>query len=489
MFKTLFYKEILYNIKTHKFIVVFILCVLLIPLGMFVTLKDYQQRVEDYHEAIRLYQEKSEGNINFDFPAEGYRPPSLLSVFAVGLEYFFPQKVITSRNGLYKFMTESGINNPQSLLFGKIDFLFCISFVLSLMALVFTFGSISGEKETGTLRLIMASSIPRWKILMAKVLGNYVVFLIPFIMSLIIALLIINISGIISIFSVEVFPVFVVVLLSTFLFLFVMFNLGILASTLTRNSINSIISLLFIWVVFVLTLPKLSPMIAQIVYPVRSQQVLSIEKQIIRSNIEKECDVEKGQLLENIMHSNNIGNIRDLMMGSNPTVQQIRAQYDNETKLIEEKYNEKIEYELGTLDRSHQNKVNIQAAIAMNLSRISPVSCYIYFISELSGTGISEMANYVDHAERFQEQIEQEIYDHFKLTSFGDSQGRMIMISIDSPDDFDPSTLQVPNMSQYQHITLTAALTSGWIDVLLLFLFAALFFAAAFISFLKYDVR
>lgn len=94
MLTTFIKKEILEAIFSLRFLIATLLCLVLIPLGMYVNLKEYEQRLADYQEAVRLYQQRAEGSINPDFQADGYRPPSLLSIFSVGLEYFLPNKVI-----------------------------------------------------------------------------------------------------------------------------------------------------------------------------------------------------------------------------------------------------------------------------------------------------------------------------------------------------------------------------------------------------------
>ena len=52
-----------------------------------------------------------------------------------------------------------------------IDWVFIIGGLLSLMALLFTFDAFIGEKERGTLRLVMAQSLPRHTLLLGKFLG------------------------------------------------------------------------------------------------------------------------------------------------------------------------------------------------------------------------------------------------------------------------------------------------------------------------------
>ena len=492
MFKTLILKEIRETLHNFRFLIATLLCLVLVPLGMYVTLKDYEQRLADYQSAMQLYQERSEGRIRYNFPAEGYRPPSILSVFSIGLGDFLPNKVVTSRNGQFQIESKIVYKNPQSILFGKIDFLFNVSFVLSLLALIFTFSSISGEKEMGTLRLIISNSIPRWKILLAKILGNYLVFLAPFMVSLLIGLLILNSSRLFTLFSGNIIIALLIILFVTLLFMFSIFNLGMLVSTLNRHSITSIVALLFIWVIFVLAIPKISPMIAQILHPVKSQQVIDTEKQIVRENLERELNRRERELFEKILakHSIEINDFYDRSPSDKDSDKYdlATAEYDETKTSIQQEYNQRINNEITRIENDYNNNLNIQTAIAVNLSRISPISCFIYILSEISGTGIVEMNNFRENAKRFQNKVKQEIYDNFIHEKYGVTDGRD-RTRIYPADGFDTRKVPIPHMSNYMHITLEDALRAEWVDIVLLSLFSILFFAASFVSFIRYDVR
>jgi len=61
--------------------------------------------------------------------------------------------------------------------------------VLSLLALLFTYDAIAGERETGTMRLTMSHPVRRGNILAAKYLGAMTCLILPLIMSLTIALI------------------------------------------------------------------------------------------------------------------------------------------------------------------------------------------------------------------------------------------------------------------------------------------------------------
>jgi len=488
MLKTLIRKEIIETILDLRFWIVTALFLILIPLGMYVSRKDYERRLANYQQEHQMYRQHYGKNIGASVEAQGFRPPPMLSIFALGLDPFMPDKAITSRSGLVRAAKEPGIDNPESLLFGKVDYLFNVSFIVSLAALIFTFNRISGEREKGTLRLIISNSTPRGKILLAKIIGNYVVLLVPFFIALLAALIILNTSSAISISSPELWPALLVILFITLLFILVMVSLGICVSSLTHGSIASIMMLFLVWVMAVLGIPKISPMIAEAVYPIESRSVVNLTQRIAREDIEEEYDQKKRELYERKCRRELGLNPRSVSsQPKNEAERKAYAKYDQEAAALDLERQRRIANRIRQLEQDYRNKRDVQAALAMNLSRISPVSCYTYLIAGLSGTGLSEPERFVKNAQRYQEAVREAVYDKYITKSYANTFGARAAYT-KYAEGFDPSKTSLPEM-YYQHQTLAEALQTGWADILLLFLFNILFFIVAFLRFRKYDVR
>jgi len=482
---TLIGKEIQESVYSLRFLITTILCVLIIPLGIYVSLKEYERRFSDFQNSVKIYEERSAGGIGSHFVAEGYRSPSPMSIFSVGLENFLPTKVITSNDGEFKVIGETEIVNPLPLLFGKLDFLFNIGFIVSLVAIIFTFSAISNEKENGTLSLIMSYSIPRWKILLSKTLGNYIVFLVPFIIAVTIGILILNISGIYPILSRDMFIKFSVILIITLIFIFCIFNLGLLISSLNKNSITAMIMSLFIWVLMLLVVPKISPMIAGIVYPVESRQLIEAKKRIIKEDLTQELNTKKRSLLEKLLMEHGFDTKITLDFGDSEDEQKVLRQYEESILPIEEEYQDRIALETRKIEEDFSNKLNRQISFAMYLSRISPFSCYTYLLTEISGTGLIEVNNFKEYAQRFQNEAQKGIYDKYKVRVYM-AGNRAIGRSISN--GFDSKDISVPNFN-YNRTPLKNTLIEIWIDIMLLVLFTILFFISSYVSFIRYDVR
>lgn len=488
MFSTVLLKEIRESIQTSRFLIAAILCLLLLPMGMFVTARHYERQLSEYNDAVRLYLHASEGRLGSGFQAEGYRPPSWKSVFSTGLEQYFPKKAVTSNSGRYTIINDSELPNPHSLLFGKIDYQFIVGFVLSLLAFIYTFNSISGEKESGTLRLIMSNEVSRSIILIAKILGNLIVFLAPFFVAVILGILILAFQKNIPLFSVDSAVTIVLILFVSILFMAALFNLGVMVSSFTARSITSIVTLLLIWAAMTLAIPKFSPMLAEIIYPIKPAQVVRMEKENVRANFEKELDTRERQLFERIMTAHGAD---FQMLGWPPpdeAAKKAYGQYDGEVVSLEKEYENRIALEISRIEHDYANRVKTQESIAANLARLSPLSCFTYVVTELSGTGLLELENFRTRAERFQEQVDKAIYDNFVTKKYGNTKGST-SISTSNKEGFEISRVPVPNMSDYRHVSVLTALKTVWIDILLMGMYALLFFALAFVSFLRYDVR
>src|SRR5207247_2895328 len=86
---------------------------------------------------------------------ENTRAMSPLSTLSIGLEPVIPFRFASTKEGL-RFGQGRGSTNPLDVLLGYLDITFIVSTVLSLLALTFTFDSISGEKVQGTLSFLLS---------------------------------------------------------------------------------------------------------------------------------------------------------------------------------------------------------------------------------------------------------------------------------------------------------------------------------------------
>lgn len=98
-------------------------------------------------------------------------PPAPLAPLAVGQSDVYPYNLDVSGVNLASATTKAAeeLENPQNLVTGRFDYAFALIVVLPLAVLALMFGLISGEREAGTLRLVMAQPVRLRALLLAKV--------------------------------------------------------------------------------------------------------------------------------------------------------------------------------------------------------------------------------------------------------------------------------------------------------------------------------
>jgi len=489
MLKNLILKEIQEIITNTRSLFVLLICVLLIPLGLYVSTKEYEQNKAAYRDAKQMYEERNKDNKRMEFIAEGYIPPSPLSIFSSGLSAYLPNKITTNSRNVWSAANDFGINNPVALLFGKIDFYFIITIILSLLAFMVTFNSISGEKENGTLRLMVANAVPRWKIIFAKIAGSYSVFLVSFLFGVIFGLVLITLTSSVPILSGSYLVPFLVIMIISLIFLFILFNMGILLSIKTRNSGASITASLLLWVLIAIIIPKVSPMIAQIIYPIETEEVVNKQKNMKRDEIRLEFDKIRGELMKNIMSERGINlETRDFWtIGNDPESQAALNIYDEKIVEVKRKYDEIENNAISIIEKDYHNQQLVQQSISKNVSRISPIGCYTFLISDLTNTGLIELSNIESNARQFTSFAESEYYSkmrkYYKEYRFGGSTSNGIFGKVDW------GSFNIPTMNTYNYPKLGSLLGANWIDLLLICFYALFFFTVSVFQFIKYDVR
>ena len=490
MILTLIRREVLDKIFSAQFLIIMLLCIFLIPLGMFISLKEFEKQQSNYMENAQQYYTKSQGKVNFNFQAEGYRSPSALNIFSSGLNDYLPHKVMTGRDKGYTIEIKNRQSNLIAILFGRIDFTLIVTSFLSILSIIFTFSCVSGEKESGSIRLIFSNSIQKWKFVVAKIFGNYILFCIPFLLSIIIGLIIINTSSYVPIFTSDFLLPFLFIIFITLLLILLLFNLGFFISTLTHSSLTSIIALLFIWVFCAFIIPKVSPMIAQIIYPIDSSETFETKRQAFITDIEQEYNNKLKILYEQKLSAYNINvdDLRDLMDNS---TQEARREYDIEKNVLDLEFQERFQHEMSKLDKSYYDNQQTQYSISRKIARISPISSYVSLMAEVCHTGFAEIENFHKQAAIFQLYVQENVYSYWIKKRYAaggrTTEGYTLKEGLNYKT-FKPQDIPVPEF-RYNPLTFDKVINHIWFEFLLIVFFCIVFFLFGFVNFLRYDVR
>jgi ABC-type transport system involved in multi-copper enzyme maturation permease subunit len=470
MMRILFVKEIREALASRRFWVILALCLVLIPLGVEVSLKDYQTRLQNYREAVRIYREETKlvQDVLYKEGAKAFAPPAPLSFLSLGLELVLPNVAETpagridppvimrlgnneSRDNIYEFFT------------GPLDLVFVVAVVMSLLAVILTYGAVSGEKEQGTLGQILSNSVPRAKIILAKATANGLVIVIPFLLSLVLSLTLIAAQGGPPPAAGAWTSIGLGVLVSILL-IGVFFNLGLLVSSLTKQAVPALVALLLVWVFLYGVYPRLAAAAAQVLYPVRSDAQVALEKSQLKRDIDKACDAEIVAVAQTM-----------------PEDFQSAAFKDGQKKQeeIRDRYRAKLGAGWEAIDRDIEARRNARNTLTADIARLSPVSSFVRPMAELARTGWLESAQFRNLVRQYEDVLDREIFNKLHII-------RMPR-SISFSNDADPNA--PPPVFSYVPAPEDRIVRNILPDVALLLLFNLVLFAGAFVAFLRYDPR
>ncbi|MHC4455736.1 MAG: ABC transporter permease subunit [Planctomycetota bacterium] len=472
MIRQIIYKEILGNLLSLRFILSLLLIISLFGIAGFVFVGKYKQQSQDYwkktNKNLAALSEESGQLYELAFYEQNiYSKPKPLIFCAEGYEKSLPNcfrfNVFTA--DLPEVKGRSNFTLPH---FSNIDWVFIISLVLSFVALVFTYDIICGEKAAGTLRQMLAGSIARHKILLGKYFSTMFTLGISLLLGLSVSLIIVISSKDVAINAGEWLQILIIIFLS-FLYLSIFVLLGIFISSRVAYSANSVVILLLVWVGSVILIPSLGRIISDVTCK-RPTQV----------ELEERLEEADEQIWSNTERfGKNAGSFSSELSSpiNNPPA---RARLQNASTNAKNQV-------LG----EHHNKMLNQAFAGRNFTCVSPAVIYQRASEVIAGTGISHCVNLYQQIRRYQADLKEYVRskdaedpDSLHLLNPGYETAQYWKAISHKPVDFDT----VPKF-QEQDISLLESLQLAIWDIGLLVLFNLVFFAAAFVSFLKYDVR
>ena len=259
MLTTLIHRELLDNLMTFRFAAAVFIMLLLVVATTTVLIRDYERRLAGYDTAVKKHRQEmlekttySAAHLTID------RPPNPLSIFNVGLD----KRLGNALSVNYFFVPtlwdawKHGADNPFLNLFSSIDLVFIFQGILSLLALVFAYDTLAGERERGTLRLVLTHPVRHGQILFAKYISGMICLLIPLLMCILLVLIMLTTSA--SIFlSTDDFLRIGGVVFTSFVYLSLFYLIGMLISAATRRTSTALMLAMFVWGFLVLVYPNM----------------------------------------------------------------------------------------------------------------------------------------------------------------------------------------------------------------------------------------
>ncbi len=380
MIWTIVKKELLEHFYSLKFRVVAILCLIAIVGSNLILLQDYQRRMEDY---------------TLNLPKEGQAravvKPSVLSMYASGLQKLIGRGYDIRPGTLIAYPSANLLSvDFISTRFAVPDMAYLVRVLMSFLAMLIAFDTFCGEKQRGTLRLLLSNSVARTSVVAGKIIGNLSIILAPFTLSFCLGLLLVLLIRATSI-SIEEGARIAAFYAGSVLYVAIFIVLATAVSSRTRTANTSMVACFFIWAILVFGIPNLSGTVARAVSSLPSSQSLEEEKMLTyifeggfrEARGEMNSDEVRGRLLH--------------------------------------------------LENDYRNQLNRYLETSRNLSRLSPASSYVYFASTVAGSGFEDEARLKRSVLEYRDALQVnpkkvgEIRFFYQPASFGESIGLVLL--------------------------------------------------------------
>lgn len=446
-------REISANIQNFRLPVAIVVITAMFLLATHFSASDYQQRLSNWSTNQTAQADMLVGSVveyklkdgkffdsssaGRDFPIQA---PHKLSALAKGLDGELNRPVNISQQLILGSRQDE---NAFSTVLETPDMPFVVKVLISLLALFFSAETITREKESGTLRTLLANPLRRRDLLSGKALGAAICVIVPTGIAFLCALIYLSVlRGII--FGLDEWARLLLLFALALLYALVFVSLGLLISTFTERTSTALVAGLLVWGAVVLVLPNTTVLIAESAAPLPSYDQ-------VNGRLHQEWDQMVHATLRAHPDATSVFDIPGATGG-------IISQIERERQVMDDYF----------------ARLSRQVETAKWLTALSPAGAVTFGITDLAGTG-------ADTYETFYESLRagrnQAISNYKKRLNSGPDTGRH------GGEAISPATPQRTSS------TVVTGLLSAAPCIMSLLLWLSLSMVGAYLRFERYDVR
>lgn len=261
-------QRLISNLLTMRFSLSFVLCIALFATSTIILTGEYRDRVEEYNAQTR----SAEANLReipvfSELSVVVTRPPSPLSIICEGADQRLNTAFRVGFDQAPAVSEEENVRNPLLAVFPSFDGMGVVEIIIGLLVIFLAYDVISGQREQGTLRLVLSCGVSRSAILAGEFIGGMTTAALPLLSGFLVSVLILLAGGTAALTGRDFLTLGMLAVLSV-LYLAVFFTLAMLFSTRIRRSATALILVLTTWVIVVFILPPAAVYIARRIAPV-----------------------------------------------------------------------------------------------------------------------------------------------------------------------------------------------------------------------------
>jgi len=469
-------KEISDHLKSLRFILTFVMATVLFIVSAALFIPDFRQQMSDYDQGRNELMTDLSNRANqraglffvYSFNYNGpwvTKRPNHLSFISEGHDRNLPNAFQPSAFRVYgpAKQVRSNILLWRSEV---VDWALIVGIILSFAALVLAYDGVSGERENGTLRLGLSNAVSRFTVLFSKFLGALICLAAALTVGIVMNLIIVTGVGGIPLTA----PDWIVVGLSfllALLYISVFLMLGLFVSSITREAATSLVVGLLCWALFVIVIPRSGGFIATRISDLPTWSKAQLDAYSKEREARKEYEKDNPEIARAGMSGH---------WSPGEPLERAFVMSDGWSVAFD----------------GYRNGMIHQVELARKATLISPYTSFTMGLEILTESGITHYKEFFRQVQDYRLTMRQQLVDLYPLPmKWHDSDEKLrtedTMAKFQKaiePIDFD-------SISKFEEkrAGLPVLINEALPYFLLLVLFNVLFFAGAFVSFLRYDVR
>lgn len=328
-----------------------------------------------------------------------FRPKSPLSFFDSGVDSFAGTSVFLEAHKQNTTNFSEARHSNGLLRFGELNLALILQILVPLLIFFLGFSAISGERESGILRLMLSNGVSWREILIGKTAG-----ILSIIFALLIPLLLISLGLwlILNNFQIssDSWLRLILLLVGYAVYFIVCATIAVTISALTKTSRSSLLTLILIWITFWIVMPRATQNIGATLYPTPSKSQFD---KLLEADLAKEGDSHNpndpkfAKLKAEVLEKYNVKDVKELPFNYSGFVMSQAEEISS--SIFRKHYGELLQ------------KFKLQNRVSEVMSLFNPYLAIRHFSMATAGSDFTAYENFQWQAEEFRFNMIQKLND------------------------------------------------------------------------------
>ena len=381
---TIVRREMLDNIGSLQFLTLLLLALVLFLANGLLFARRYEQQRDWYSRRITEVAEKRSTVSTILYP-----PPVRLAFLSEGGDSQAPAGYELYQTGAMRPLP-AGTGNIRFPAVPEPDWSFIIKVIFSLYAVLIGYDAIAGEKERGTLRLVLTGPPGRARLLIAKYAAMMLTLGLPLVCGMILSLISIGIA-VPAALGPDTFAGAIQALLLGMVYLSLFAFLSLFVSCVLHDPSLVLLTLLVVWLFFTIIIPNTAGIVSETITDIPSE--FSTAKEL-------------GPAIQKQVWEKISAIAKSAEQGEIATEEELKRRTDQAFT--------EGQQSLVSFFESYRTAVRGRAETARWISRLSPTALFQFAAEDISGSGIHREEKFLRDARAYAE-----TYDRYVLRKTG----------------------------------------------------------------------